>query len=120
STGREPDGGAWALFDGLDPYTGALEPNATGCFPSPGDANTCHPAAAEAVTWGGVKGIYRWRESMRRRETIAKPPTPGRVGSHDACPPPRIRRAGRVPRKPCHARLHGLPEAARSCARKPI
>ncbi|HKA24049.1 MAG TPA: lamin tail domain-containing protein [Candidatus Eisenbacteria bacterium] len=59
STGREPDGGAWALFDGLDPYTGALEPNATGCFPSPGDANTCHPAAAEAVTWGRVKGIYR-------------------------------------------------------------
>jgi len=59
STGREPDGGAWALFDGLDPYTGSLDPGPTGCAPSPGDPNLCHASRAEPVTWGRLKSIYR-------------------------------------------------------------
>jgi hypothetical protein len=59
STGREPDGGAWSLFDGLDPYTGSLLPGSTGCFPTPGAENSCPVTRTEAVTWGKLKSIYR-------------------------------------------------------------
>lgn len=59
STGREPDGGAWALFDGLDPYTGSLDPGSTGCYPTPGAENSCPVTHAEPVTWGRLKSIYR-------------------------------------------------------------
>jgi hypothetical protein len=58
SSGRLPDGGPWALFDGLFPYTGATEPVGTGCAPSPGALTTC-AVGALGVSWGRVKGIYR-------------------------------------------------------------
>jgi hypothetical protein len=60
AVGRLPDGaGAWALLDGLDPYTGALSPPATGCSPTPGSVNTCTATEARRVSWGGLKTIYR-------------------------------------------------------------
>ncbi|MEZ4387534.1 MAG: lamin tail domain-containing protein [Candidatus Krumholzibacteriia bacterium] len=57
--GRLPDGGAWALFDGLNPYEGDLEPVGTGCLPTPGALNDCASGtAAEARNWSAVKGIF--------------------------------------------------------------
>ena len=47
SAGRRVDGGEWALFDGLDPYSGTTPPLATGCVPSPGATQPVrrHPGA---------------------------------------------------------------------------
>ena len=60
ATGRYPDGGAsWALFDGLDPYTGTTPPMGTGCSPTPGAANVCLSTPARDLTWGRVKTLYR-------------------------------------------------------------
>lgn len=58
--GRLPDGGAgWALFDGLNPYTGTTPPQGNGCNPTPGGENVCGGTPARAVTWGSVKSRYR-------------------------------------------------------------
>jgi len=57
--GRSPDGGAeWALFDGLNPYTGSTVPTGTGCAPTPGELNLCNSTPTEPVTWGRVKRLY--------------------------------------------------------------
>jgi hypothetical protein len=59
ASARRPDGGAWALFDGLNPYSGVLEPTGTGCVPTPGAANECPVTETKASTWGRVKAAYR-------------------------------------------------------------
>lgn len=60
SIGRHADGsGGWALFDGLNPYTGTTPPHGNGCNPSPDAINLCGETPARAVTWGGVKSLYR-------------------------------------------------------------
>lgn len=60
SVGRVPDGtGAWALFDALDPYTGAIAPVGTGCAPTPGAANICTTTPVRPTTWGRLKTLYR-------------------------------------------------------------
>jgi len=61
SIGRVPDasGTAWQLFDGLDPYTGALDPKGNGCNPTPKAANACNQTPAPAWTWGRIKAQYR-------------------------------------------------------------
>jgi hypothetical protein len=60
ASGRRPDGGsAWALLDGLNPYTGSLDPVATGCLPTPGLANACPATGSRLSTWGRMKGAYR-------------------------------------------------------------
>ena len=58
--GRLPEGGGgWALFDGLNPYTGATPPPGNGCNPTPGVENLCGGTPVRAATWGGVKRLYR-------------------------------------------------------------
>lgn len=59
AVGRHPDTGVWTLFDGLNPYTGSLLPQGTGCEPTPNAANTCHSTPAHPVSWGRLKAIYR-------------------------------------------------------------
>lgn len=60
SVGRHPDVlGAWALFDGLNPYTGGLDPQGNACVPTPGQPNSCGITPAEPSTWGRIKGVYR-------------------------------------------------------------
>ena len=59
SVGRLNDDGAWSLFDGLDPYTGTLQPGSTGCNPTPAQANTCSATESEHSTWGGLMRKYR-------------------------------------------------------------
>jgi lamin tail-like protein len=59
AVGRDPSGtGAWALFDGLNPYTGTTAPIGTGCSPSPGVPNQCSTTPARPVTWGRIKTLY--------------------------------------------------------------
>jgi hypothetical protein len=58
--GRLPEGGGeWALFDGLNPYTGTLLPQGNGCDPTPGAPNLCESTPTRAVSWGRVKTLYR-------------------------------------------------------------
>lgn len=59
ASGRLPDGGAWSLFDLLNPYTGSAEPTGNGCVPTPGTANQCGSTPVESATWGRVKAVYR-------------------------------------------------------------
>jgi hypothetical protein len=59
ASGREPDGGIWALFDGINPYTGGLEPGGNGCQPTPGETNKCEATQLSEETWGRIKGVYR-------------------------------------------------------------
>lgn len=59
AAGRVPDGGGWQLLDGLNPYTGTLAPQGTGCAPSPGSANVCESTPVERTSWGRVKRIFR-------------------------------------------------------------
>jgi hypothetical protein len=59
ASGRRPDGGVWTLFDGLNVYTGTLEPPSTQCLPSPGAVNQCGPTEARPSTWGRIKQAYR-------------------------------------------------------------
>jgi len=59
AVGRRPDGGPWALFDGLNPYVGTTPPLGTACSPSPGLANLCEDTPARPATWGRVKTLYR-------------------------------------------------------------
>src|SRR5262245_29784279 len=57
STGWMPESGTWALFDGLNPYTGAGEPKGTGCGPTPGAHNGC-PTSVSETSWGKIKKLY--------------------------------------------------------------
>jgi hypothetical protein len=57
STGWVKENGGWALFDGLNPYTGSGEPRPTGCAPTPGVQNGC-PTAASETSWGKIKKLY--------------------------------------------------------------
>jgi hypothetical protein len=58
SSGRLPDGSAtWALFDGLNPYSGSAEPVGTGCEPSPGGTVAC-PVPVRRGTWGKLKRTF--------------------------------------------------------------
>jgi hypothetical protein len=59
AVGRRPDGGVWALFDGLNPYVGSTPPSGTGCMPTPGLASTCNDTPAQTPTWGRLKALYR-------------------------------------------------------------
>ncbi len=60
SLGRHPDmTGGWALFDGLNPYTGTLTPQGNGCMPTPRNANACGTTPADPSSWGRVKAVYR-------------------------------------------------------------
>jgi hypothetical protein len=59
SMGRSPDGGSWALFDGLNPYTGSTPPLGNGCPPTPGDGNACGTTGTQSFTWGKLKTLYR-------------------------------------------------------------
>lgn len=59
ASGRSPDGGAWAVFDGLNPYTGSTPPAGNGCVPTPGAINLCDSTPNLARTWGQVKTRYR-------------------------------------------------------------
>ncbi len=50
----------WVLCDGFNPYGGAQEPPGTGCYPTPGEPNTCDGLVAnEHSSWGQVKTDYR-------------------------------------------------------------
>ncbi len=58
--GRLPDmTGPWSLFDGLNPYTGGLDPQGNGCVPTPRAVNACGSTPAEPSSWGRVKSVYR-------------------------------------------------------------
>jgi len=60
SIGRLPDGaGAWALFDGLNTYTGTIAPQGNGCSPTPDAVNVCASTPTRPLTWGRVKSLYR-------------------------------------------------------------
>lgn len=57
STGWIGDPTSWALFDGLNRYTGSGDPKGTGCNPTPGIRNAC-PTPVAASTWGKIKRLY--------------------------------------------------------------
>ena len=58
--GRSPDAnGAWALFDGMNPYVGGADPQGNGCNPTPGAENVCDITPVEPTSWGRLKSIYR-------------------------------------------------------------
>jgi hypothetical protein len=59
AVGRGTDGGAWMLFDGLDPYTGSTPPLGSGCPPSPGAPNACGATPTLKASWGKIKAAYR-------------------------------------------------------------
>lgn len=59
SVGRSTTTGEWILFDGQDPYTGSLQPGATGCQPTPGAPNVCSITPARRRTWGELKTLWR-------------------------------------------------------------
>lgn len=59
SIGRRVDAPAvWVVFDAHNPCTSACVPAGTGCYPTPGSANTC-TTAVESASWGTIKSIYR-------------------------------------------------------------
>jgi hypothetical protein len=59
AVGRLPDGGSWALLDGLNPYVGTTPPPGTGCSPTPGLADVCDNTPVTPSTWGKLKALYR-------------------------------------------------------------
>ncbi|HEY3215445.1 MAG TPA: lamin tail domain-containing protein [Candidatus Eisenbacteria bacterium] len=59
SMGRSPDAGGWALFDGLNLYTGTTPPLGNGCAPTPGNSNACGVTGTKSITWGKLKTLYR-------------------------------------------------------------
>lgn len=50
--------GAWTLFDRHNPYGGGLEPQGTGCAPTPGLVNLCDATPVVGCTWGGLKAGF--------------------------------------------------------------
>lgn len=60
SSGKDPLGQGWFLYDGLNPYSGSLDPGGTGCSPTFGQPNECQALPAESsVTFGDLKAAYR-------------------------------------------------------------
>lgn len=60
AVGRTPDAGSsWAVFDALNPYTGATPPAGNGCAPTPGAPNACESTPTARMPWGRVKAAYR-------------------------------------------------------------
>ena len=59
AVGRVPDGGTWALEDGLNAYSGTTPPTGTGCLPSPGTSSLCGVTPTLKASWGRVKTLYR-------------------------------------------------------------
>lgn len=59
ASGRDAATGAWVLFDGLNPYTGSLLPQGTGCAPTPGAPNDCAGTPVRSTSWGSVKARSR-------------------------------------------------------------
>jgi hypothetical protein len=57
STGWIDDPATWVLFDGLNKYSGAGEPQGNGCNPTPGARNGC-PLPVTETTWGKIKATY--------------------------------------------------------------
>ncbi|HYJ33277.1 MAG TPA: lamin tail domain-containing protein [Candidatus Binatia bacterium] len=57
STGWIDDPATWVLFDGLNRYTGAGDPQGNGCPPTPGARNGC-PLPVTETTWGKIKATY--------------------------------------------------------------
>ena len=57
--GRRSDSPAvWVVFDAYNPCTAACVPAGSGCYPTPGAANTC-TTATESHSWGSIKSMYR-------------------------------------------------------------
>jgi len=57
--GRRSDAPAtWVVFDAHNPCTAACVPPGSGCYPTPGAANSC-TTATESASWGSIKSIYR-------------------------------------------------------------
>jgi hypothetical protein len=57
--GRRSDSPAvWVVFDAYNPCTAACVPAGSGCYPTPGAANTC-TTATESQSWGSIKSMYR-------------------------------------------------------------
>ncbi|MCX5753714.1 MAG: lamin tail domain-containing protein [Candidatus Krumholzibacteria bacterium] len=48
----------WVVFDANNPCTSTCVPPGSGCYPTPGSANTC-TTATESRSWGSIKSIYR-------------------------------------------------------------
>jgi hypothetical protein len=59
AVGRMGDSGAWALFDGLNPYSGTTPPAGTGCSPSINATNACGVTPVSTLRWGDLKRRYR-------------------------------------------------------------
>jgi hypothetical protein len=60
SCGWNHDFSDWVLFDGINPYGGALDPVGTGCSPTPGWTDACTTSVpTRPATFGGLKAIYR-------------------------------------------------------------
>jgi hypothetical protein len=60
ASGRSTDpGGAWVVFDSLNPYTGATPPAGNGCLPTPAAPNECVSTPTLRVPWGKLKTAYR-------------------------------------------------------------
>jgi Lamin Tail Domain len=60
SSGWDPDTGQWIMFDALNPYNGAFEPQGNNCLPSPGELNICTPLVPVfGLTWDQLKSRYR-------------------------------------------------------------
>jgi hypothetical protein len=54
--GDSPD--VWVVFDAHNPCTSSCVPAGSGCYPTPGAANTC-TTATESGSWGSIKSRYR-------------------------------------------------------------
>ena len=60
SSGLGFESGLWELYDALNPYNGASEPQGNDCQPTPGEENVCVPLVpVEPTAWGAVKSQYR-------------------------------------------------------------
>lgn len=60
AVGRVPDAsGDMGLLDALNPYVGSLEPQGTGCAPTPDAVNDCSTTPTRRATWGQIKSAYR-------------------------------------------------------------
>ncbi len=58
--GRLPNmTGNWQLFDGLNPYTGTLDPAGNGCAPTLRQPNACNSTPVAPSSWGRLKATYR-------------------------------------------------------------
>lgn len=59
SSGLDPAGETWVLYDGLNAYGGDAQPQGTGCGPTPGTINVCDALPVHTQSFGAVKATYR-------------------------------------------------------------